>query len=179
MNINYTLRIEDFDNNLISLGNTSIDLDPNNFLDLDESNLENKIYSLLKEDATKKIHQLRFQVVPIQDNNFKSFNSIIKNTNEENNDKYIYLYQESYKGDRDWYGDFNYGPNTLSKYSSCKKQCECYELEGSGHGYGCAGWVVKTTKEFIEMMGWEDDLKYKCTRDNFLRIKNKYGQNKN
>ena len=44
-------------------------------------------------------------------------------------------------------------------------------MSGSGHGYGTAGIVVKTTEDFLNMMGWEDDLKYKTTREEFIRYK--------
>ena len=41
---------------------------------------------------------------------------------------------------------------------------ETKKLDGSPHGYGCAGYAVKTTMKFLKLMGWEDDYeKYKTT----------------
>ena len=34
------------------------------------------------------------------------------------------------------------------------------------HGYGCAGYVVKTTMKYLKQMGWESDYeKYKTTEE--------------
>jgi hypothetical protein len=79
----------------------------------------------------------------------------------------VYLVCRSQEGNADWYGDFNYYDNPLEKYISCKKQCETEILRGSGHGFGVPGVKVKTTKEFIEMMGWEEDLKYQITEEQY------------
>ena len=83
----------------------------------------------------------------------------------------VYLVRRSQEGSTDWYGDFNYYDNPFQKYLSCKKQCEAEILEGSGHGFGIPGIKVKTTKEFLEMMGWEDDLKYEVTKERYYNIR--------
>ena len=82
----------------------------------------------------------------------------------------VYLMCRSQENDADWYGDFNYCKNPLEKYISCKKQCETETLRGSVHGFGIAGIKVKTNREFIEMMGWEDDFKYEVTKEKYDNI---------
>lgn len=86
---------------------------------------------------------------------------------EQNNtedDKPIYMIAEAEKGDRDYYGDFNYGFCPLRKYASGSKMTETKKLDGNPHGYGCAGYAVKTTMKFLKLMGWEEDYeKYKTT----------------
>lgn len=168
MNINYT-----FKNKSISPkveGYISIDLEPNDFIDLSEEDIKNKIQSILIKDVKSKLYNLDLEICIENDKDLDLFCQIIKEKNEEN-DKYIYLACESERGDSDWYGDFNYLSNPLSKYWACKKQCECYGMSGSSHGYGTAGIVVKTTEDFLNMMGWEEDMKYETTREEFLRYK--------
>jgi hypothetical protein len=75
----------------------------------------------------------------------------------------IVLYARSKEGDADWYGDFNYLENPLEKYHE-SKMCHVEYDRGSSHGYGIAGITVTTSKDFLEMMGWEDDLKYQIKK---------------
>lgn len=42
--------------------------------------------------------------------------------------------------------------------------CHVEYDRGSSHGYGIAGITVTTSKDFLEMMGWEDDLKYQIKK---------------
>ena len=81
-------------------------------------------------------------------------------------DEPIYMIAKSEKGDMDWYGDFNYGYCPLSKYASNSIMASTKYLPGSSHGYGCAGYVVKTTMRYLKQMGWESDYeKYKTTKE--------------
>ena len=78
--------------------------------------------------------------------------------NEHTDDKVV-LYAKSLEGGADWYGDFDYFDNPLERYHEskmCHVECEY----GSGRGCGVAAMTVTTTTKFLEMMGWEDDLKY-------------------
>ena len=72
----------------------------------------------------------------------------------------IVLYAKSKEGDADWYGDFNYFDNPLDRYHE-SKMCHVEYEWGRGRGCGVASMTVTTTMKFIEMMGWEEDLKYK------------------
>lgn len=83
-------------------------------------------------------------------------------------DPYIYMKARSDEGDADWYGDFNYGSCPLSKYKTNSNLWESKVLEGSSHGFGCPGLVVKTTMAALEAMGWESDYeKYKTDKANW------------
>lgn len=75
-------------------------------------------------------------------------------------DDKIILYAKSKEGDADWYGDFNYHSNPLDRYHE-SKMCHVEYEWGRGRGCGVASMTVTTTMKFIEMMGWEEDLKYK------------------
>ena len=75
-------------------------------------------------------------------------------------DEKVKLHAYSEEGDRDWYGDFNYGDNPLDHYHN-SKVCTVKRYGGSSHGFGTAEIEVETTMGFIKMMGWEDDLKYR------------------
>lgn len=77
------------------------------------------------------------------------------------NEEKVVLEANSKKGDRDWYGDFNYDENPLSHYSNCKMCAVTRYGDNNGHGYGIAKIKVKTTIDFIKMMGWEKDLIYR------------------
>lgn len=77
------------------------------------------------------------------------------------NEEKVVLEANSKKGDRDWYGDFNYYENPLSHYSNCKMCAVTKYSDDSGHGYGIAKIRVKTTIDFIKMVGWEKDLIYR------------------
>ena len=87
---------------------------------------------------------------------------------EENFDdeKPIYMIAESEEGSRDCYGDFEYGYCPLSKYATDSNMTSSKPLPKKTHGYGCAGYVVKTTMKYLKQMGWESDYeKYKTTED--------------
>lgn len=170
MTINYTFS-SDNNQDIVVNGSSQIDLDPNDFIDLSDEELKSKFQNLLGTNIKEKLKNIKLIIAPNDDKNLELFCKKIDEINKLNNQEYIYLSCESGTGDRDWYGDFNYLPNPLSKYTSCKKQCECYYMNGSGHGFGTAGIVVKTTEDFLKMMGWEDDLKYKCSREDFVAYK--------
>ena len=74
-------------------------------------------------------------------------------------DRDVILEAYSEKGDSDWYGDFNYGYNPLGRYSN-SKHCKVTRYNGSIHGFGTARIRVETKLSFLQLMGWEDDLKY-------------------
>ena len=78
-------------------------------------------------------------------------------------DNKIILYAKSKEGDADWYGDFNYFDNPLNRYHE-SKMCHVEYEYGSGRGCGVASMMVTTTTKFLEMMGWEDDLKYQIKK---------------
>lgn len=72
----------------------------------------------------------------------------------------IILEAWSERGDADWYGDFNYHSNPLAHWSDSNfAKVICYG--GSSHGFGTARIRVETTEEFVKLMGWDNDLKYK------------------
>lgn len=169
MNINYIFKNQEGSNIIIN-GQSLVDIDPNDYIDLSDEELKNKFQQTLGLDIKDKLTKIQLLIEPVDDKDLELFCKKIEELNKSNQN-YIYLSCESETGDRDWYGDYNYLPNPLSKYTSCKKQCECYYMSGSGHGYGTAGIVVKTTEDFLNMMGWEDDLKYKTTREEFIRYK--------
>lgn len=167
-----TYNIKNREDEIININATlNIDLDPNDFIDLSEEDVNKKFQAKLKKDIADKLDNTNLIISIVENDDFSNFCETITEINDENNNKYIYLLCQSERGDADWYGDYNYLPNPLSKYTSCKKQCECYYMPGSGHGCGTAGIVVKTTKEFLEMMGWEEDMKYKVNRKVFLSYK--------
>lgn len=86
-------------------------------------------------------------------------------------DEPIYMIAHSEKGPRDWYDDYNYGWCPLSRYACNSVMSQSKELPGSSHGYGCAGYVVKTTMKYLKMQGWESDYeKYKTSEE----VWNKY-----
>jgi len=95
----------------------------------------------------------------MSENNLDQFISNMAAGQFNHTDNKIILYAKSKEGDADWYGDFNYFENPLEKYHN-SKMCRVEYDYGSSHGYGIADITVTTTKEFLEMMGWEDDLKY-------------------
>ena len=152
----------------------TIDIDPKDFLELTEEDtkkefiniIENKCNEYIKDkykigsDYTQLCNKFKDEFLP-------EYNKLV--LEEKAHTVYLLCYSE--QGDRDWYGDFNYLPNPLSKYVACKKQCETDTLSGSGHGFGTAGYIVKTSKDFIELMGWEDDLKYEITREEYIKYK--------
>lgn len=78
-------------------------------------------------------------------------------------DNEIVLHAKSKKSDADWYGDFNYFGNPLDRYHE-SKMCHVEYEYGSGRGCGAASMTVTTTMKFLEMMGWEDDLKYQIKK---------------
>ena len=87
---------------------------------------------------------------------------------EENFDdeKPIYMIAESEEGSRDCYGDFDYGYCPLTKYATDYDMVSSKPLPKKSHGYGCAGYVVKTTMKYLKQKGWESDYeKYKTTED--------------
>jgi len=152
----------------------TIDIDPKDFLELTEEDakkefiniIENKCNEYIKDkykigsDYTQLCNKFKDEFLP-------EYNKLV--LEEKAHTVYLLCYSE--QGDRDWYGDFNYLPNPLSKYVACKKQCETDTLSGSGHGFGTAGYIVKTSKDFIQLMGWEDDLKYEITREEYIKYK--------
>lgn len=86
--------------------------------------------------------------------------------NDSEDDKPIYMIAKSEEGYRDCYGDFDYGYCPLSKYVSNSNMVLSKTLPKKSHGYGCAGYVVKTTMKYLKQMGWEADYeKYKTTED--------------
>lgn len=72
----------------------------------------------------------------------------------------VVLYAKSEGGEADWYGDFGYEVNPLDRYHE-SKMCHVEYEWGRGRTCGVASMTVTTTMKFIEMMGWEADLKYK------------------
>jgi hypothetical protein len=170
MEINYIFKIKE-NPDLIINGKSKINLEPQDFIDLSDEEIKTKFQTTIGLDIKSKLENSQLIIEAIDDDNLANFCKQIEAIVEENNKDYIYLSYKSEKGDADWYGDYNYLANPLSKYISCKKQCECYYMDGSSHGYGTAGIVVKTTEDFLNMMGWEDDLKYKTTREEFIRYK--------
>lgn len=88
------------------------------------------------------------------------FDCVIDNTNKffiKNcygvNNKYldkeiIHLHALTPKTNPDWYGDWEYENNPLSRFSICKKHCYVIEKRDE--------WHVYTTMDFINYMGWED-----------------------
>lgn len=91
--------------------------------------------------------------------------SICLQSNSED-DEPIYMIAKAEQGDRDWYGDFDYGYCPLSKYAHDSTKTESKRLIGSSHGIGCPGYVIKTTMRYLKQMGWESDYeKYKTTKE--------------
>lgn len=87
------------------------------------------------------------------------------NSNSEDEEP-IYMIATAEEGQSDWYGDYNYGYCPLSKYAHDSTKTEAKQLTGSSHGYGCPGYVVKTTMSYLKEMGWESDYeKYKTTQE--------------
>ena len=82
-------------------------------------------------------------------------------------EKPIYMIAEAEEGSKDCYDrDFEYGYCPLSKYATDSKMTSSKPLPKSSHGYGCAGYVVKTTLKYLKLMGWEADYeKYKTTEE--------------
>jgi len=72
----------------------------------------------------------------------------------------IKLSAKSKSGPADWYGDFDYLHNPLEHWSNCNFAKVEYDY-GSSHGYGIRSITVETSEEFVKLMGWDDDLKYK------------------
>ena len=152
----------------------TINIDPKDFLKLTEEDAKKEFINVIKNkcdeyvldnykigsDYTQLCNKFKEEFLP-------EYNKLVLKEKAHT----VYLLCHSEEGDRDWYGDFNYYANPLDKYVSCTKQCETDELNGSGHGYGVAGYIVKTSKDFIEFMGWEDDLKYEITREEYIRLK--------
>lgn len=88
---------------------------------------------------------------------------------EQNNtedDKPIYMIAEAEKGDRDYYGDFNYGFCPLAKYACESKMTETKKLDGSPHGYCCAGYAV-----VLDVMVSLVDFWYTASHLAFLPLK--------
>lgn len=82
--------------------------------------------------------------------------------------KYIYLFNKSDRDDSDYYGDYNYKYNPLSKYKVNCKLFESAYFYNSPHGYGVAAIAVKTTLEALKLLGWESDYeKYKSDEIHF------------
>lgn len=76
---------------------------------------------------------------------------------------------EAASGERDWYGDFNYLSTELDRFKQDSSLWTSKLLHGPG--YGCAGVAVKTTKEALELLGWQDLYdKYKTTKEYYDRI---------
>lgn len=153
----------------------NINIDPKDFLNLTEEDAKKEFINIIKNKCDEYVldnYKIRSDYAQLCDK-FKEeflpeYNKLV--LKEKAHTVYLLCYSE--ESDSDWYGDFNYYANPLGKYVSCTKQCETYELTGSGHGYGVAGYIVKTSKDFIEFMGWEDDLKYEITREEYIRLKN-------
>ena len=81
-------------------------------------------------------------------------------------EKPIYMIAKSEEGSRDCYGDFDYGYCPLTKYATDYDMVSSKPLPKKTHGYGCAGYVVKTTMKYLKQKGWESDYeKYKTTED--------------
>jgi len=152
----------------------SINIDPKDFLNLTEEDAKKEFINIIENKCNEYVlnnYKIGSDYTQLY-NKFKEeflteYNKLV--LEEKAHTVYLLCYSE--QGDRDWYGDFNYLPNPLSKYVACKKQCETDTLSGSGHGFGTAGYIVKTSKNFIELMGWEDDLKYEITREEYLKLK--------
>lgn len=73
----------------------------------------------------------------------------------------ITLEAVSNKSETDWYGNCKYYENPLKKYIDCKNFAECIVYESKNENcIGIEKIVVNTTKEFIDIMSWNDDLKY-------------------
>jgi len=72
----------------------------------------------------------------------------------------IILEARSKEGDADWYGDFNYLDNPLDHWAN-SNFAKVTRYGGSSHGFGTARIRVETTEEFVKLMGWDEDLKYK------------------
>ena len=152
-----------------------IDIDPNNFLNLTNEDTKKEFIRIIEEKSQEYIKEkyvVRVDYGHIcqayNEKFYPEYNKLVLNEKSHT----VYLLNYSERGDSDWYGDFNYLPNPLSKYVACTKQCETYHLRGSGHGYGTAGYIVKTSKDFIELMGWEEDLKYEISREDYIKTKN-------
>lgn len=96
-------------------------------------------------------------------NNLGQFISNMAAEQSNHTDNKIILYAKSKEGDADWYGDFNYFDNPLNRYHE-SKMCHVEYEYGSGRGCGVAAMTVTTTTKFLEMMGWEDDLKYQIKK---------------
>ena len=152
----------------------TIDIDPKDFLHLTEKDTKKEFINTIESECNEYVinnYQIGADYGQIC-NKFKEeflpeYNKLI--LKEKAHTVYLLCYSE--QSDRDWYGDFNYLSNPLGKYVSCTKQCDTDTLKGSGHGYGVAGYIVKTSRDFIEFMGWEDDLKYEITREEYLKLK--------
>ena len=81
-------------------------------------------------------------------------------------EKPIYMIAKSEEGSRDYYGDFDYGYCPLTKYATDYDMVSSKPLPKKSHGYGCAGYVVKTTMKYLKQKGWESDYeKYKTTEE--------------
>ena len=62
--------------------------------------------------------------------------------------------------------DFDYGYCPLTKYATNSNMESSKTLPKKSHGYGSAGYVVKTTMKYLKQMGWESDYeKYKTTEE--------------
>lgn len=85
-------------------------------------------------------------------------------------DEEVYLIARAKAGDSDWYGDFNYSSHGLERFESKSTLWECKHLRGSSHGFGSAGLAVKTTMEALKILGWEDVLKYKTSKETYENI---------
>lgn len=152
----------------------TIDIDPKNFLQLTEDDTKKEFIRVIENKCNEYIKN-KYEIGTDYNQLYKQFKEVfLPEYNKlvlEEKAHTIYLLCYSEHGERDWYGDFNYLSNPLSKYVVCTKQCETNTLSGSGHGYGVAGYIVKTSKDFIELMGWEDDLKYEITREEYIKHK--------
>lgn len=152
----------------------NIDIDPKDFLQLTEDDTKKEFIRVIKDKCNEYIKN-KYEIGADYNQLCKQFEEVfLPEYNKlvlEEKAHTIYLLCYSEQGERDWYGDFNYLSNPLSKYVACTKQCETNTLSGSGHGYGVAGYIVKTSRDFIELMGWEDDLKYEITREEYIKHK--------
>ena len=77
------------------------------------------------------------------------------------NNEVITLKAYSKQTERDWYGDWSYYNNPLTHYIKDSKLWKSHLTYASGRGDGIESITVETTLNALELLGWEEDLKYK------------------